>query len=139
MLNEDEYIKLLDRAFEQAPSLSSEKSDFEIPKVDSIVQGNKTIIRNLSQIADKARRSPGDIAKYLSKEFGVPVGIEDQRLVLNGKFSNDDIEKRMHRYFDVYVICRECGKPDTHLEGAGRGMFFMVCEACGARYGIKNY
>ena len=139
MLNEDEYIKLLDRAFEQAPSLSSEKSDFEIPKVDSIVQGNKTIIRNLSQIADKARRSPSDIAKYLSKEFGVPVGIEDQRLVLNGKFSNDDIEKRMHRYFDVYVICRECGKPDTHLEGAGRGMFFMVCEACGARYGIKNY
>ena len=107
--------------------------------MDSIVQGNKTIIRNLSQIADKARRSPSDIAKYLSKEFGVPVGIEDQRLVLNGKFSNDDIEKRIHRYFDVYVICRECGKPDTHLESAGRGMFFLVCEACGARYGIKNY
>jgi translation initiation factor 2 subunit 2 len=30
------------------------------------------------------------------------------------------------------VLCPVCGSPDTHLEKEKR-MWFMVCEACGAR------
>jgi translation initiation factor 2 subunit 2 len=138
-LNDNEYSALLDRAFSKLPSLAAEHSDFVIPSVDSIVQGAKTVIRNISAIADKARRNVSDISRYLSKELGVPVGIEEQRLVLNGRFSTEDLNARIKRYFEVYVICRECHKPDTHLEGAGRGMFYLVCEACGARYAVKNY
>ncbi|MCL4371808.1 translation initiation factor IF-2 subunit beta [Candidatus Marsarchaeota archaeon] len=130
---------MLDRALSKLPVLETEKSDFVIPKVDSIVQGNKTIIRNIGAIADKARRNVQDIARYISKEFGVPVGMEEQRLVITGRFSADDLDKRIARYFEIYVICRECHKPDTHLENAGRGMFYIVCEACGARYGVKSY
>ncbi|MCL4411477.1 translation initiation factor IF-2 subunit beta [Candidatus Marsarchaeota archaeon] len=138
-MGDEEYNALLDRAFSKLPSLAAEHSDFVIPTVDSIVQGAKTIIRNISAIADKARRNVGDISRYLSKELSVPVNMEEQRLVLNGRFSTDDLNARMKRYFEVYVICRECHKPDTHLEGASRGMFYLVCEACGARYGVKNY
>ncbi len=104
-----------------------------------MVQGNKTIIRNMAQIADKARRQVQEIARYLSKEFGVPVSMEEQRLVMTGKFSPEELNKHIARYFEIYVICRECHKPDTHMESAGRGMFYIVCEACGARYGVKNY
>jgi translation initiation factor 2 subunit 2 len=138
-LSDEEYTKLLDRAFQKAPSLATEVSDFKVPKIDLIVQGNKSIIRNITVIADKARRSPNDIARYVSKELAVPVNIEEQRLIISGKFREDDLNKRMDKYFEVYVICRECHKPDSHLEIAGRGMFNFVCEACGARYGIKSY
>ncbi|HUC38508.1 MAG TPA: translation initiation factor IF-2 subunit beta [Candidatus Acidoferrum sp.] len=138
-MSDEEYMKLLDRAFSKAPNLASESSDFVIPKVDSLVQGNKTILRNLGVISDKARRDPKEIARYISKELGVPVSIEEQRLAISGKFQGSDLDKRIQRYFEVYVICKECHKPDTKLEGAGRGMFYLVCEACGSRYGVKNY
>ncbi|MGC8680113.1 MAG: translation initiation factor IF-2 subunit beta [Candidatus Micrarchaeia archaeon] len=138
-MNDDDYKKLLDAAFEKLPKLSIDVSDFKIPVVDSIMQGNKTTIRNLYSIADKARRDPKDIARYLSKELGVPASIEDQRLVLNGKFQSTDLNKKIEKYFNTYVICKECHKPDSHLEVAGRGMLTFVCEACGARYGLKSY
>jgi len=138
-MDDEEYKKLLDRAYEKMPKLSEDISDFKIPTVDSIIQGNKTIIRNLSFIADKARRPNTDISRYLGKEFGVPASIEEQRLILNGKFQNNELNNKIKKYFETYVICKECHKPDSHLEAAGRGMLTFVCEACGARYGIKSY
>lgn len=138
-MSDEEYMKLLDRAFSNAHSVASENVDFVIPKVDSLVQGNKTILRNLSVVADRARRDPKEIARYISKELGVPVSIEENRLAISGRFQAADLDKRMQRYFEVYVICKECHKPDTKLESAGRGMFYLVCEACGSRYGVKNY
>ncbi len=136
---DEEYLALLDRAFSKVPELSAAGSDFVIPKADAFNEGNKSIIRNIAAIADKARRKPDEIAKYMSKELAVPVNVEEQRMIINGKFSADDLDKKIRRYFEIYVVCRECGKPDTHLEGAGRGMFYLVCEACGARYGVKSY
>ncbi len=138
-MSDEEYMQLLDRAFSKAHIVSSESSDFVIPKVDSIVQGNKTIVRNIGIIADKARRDPKEIARYISRELAVPVGIDEQRMVISGRFQVADMDKRIQRYFEIYVICRECHKPDTRLEGAGRGMFYLVCEACGSRYGVKHY
>ncbi len=138
-MSDEEYERLLDRAFSKMPKLAEAVSDFKIPAVDSLIQGNKTIIKNLSALADRARRNPDDIARYVSKELAVPVGVEDQRLVISGKFTPDDLNRRMQRYFEAYVLCKECHHPDSHLEVAGRGMFYFVCEACGARYGIKSY
>lgn len=138
-MEDSEYIAILDRAFSKAPELSEAKQDFSIPKVDSFVEGTKTIIRNITAIADTARRNIDEIARYLSRELAVPVNASEQRLVISGKFSNEELEKKINRYFELYVICKECGKPDTHLEIAGRGMFYLVCEACGARYGVKSY
>ncbi len=137
-MTDEEYTALLDKAFSKLPGLTKERSDFVIPTVDAMVQGTKTIIRNLAGIADTARRPPEEIARYLSKELAVPVSIEEQRLVLGSKFPSDELDKRVKKYFEVYVVCKECHKPDTHLEAAERGMY-LVCGACGARYWVKNY
>ncbi len=136
--NDEEYMRLLERAFSEMPSLSASREDFTIPKAEMFTQGNKTIIRNFFAIADKARRKPEDIARYISKELGVPVSIEEQRLVINGRFQQDVIDGKIVKYFETYVICKECHKPDTHLESAERGLY-LVCEACGARYWVKGY
>ncbi len=138
-LDDKEYMRLLDVAFSKLPSPSAATSDFAIPTADVLVQGNKTFIRNIASIADKARRKQEDIARYLSRELAVPSGIEAQQLMISGRFSAEEINKHVRRYFEVYVVCAECHKPDTRLERAGRGMLYLVCEACGARYGIKSY
>ena len=135
---EDEYRSLLDSAFAKLPILSSEKTDFVIPKVEALAQGAKTIIRNIAAIADTARRKPEEVARYLSKELSAPANIDEQRLMISGKFTGEDLDRRIAKYFETYVICKECHKPDTHLENADRGMY-LVCEACGARYWVKNY
>ncbi len=132
------YEQLLDRAFAQLPSLAAEKSDFKVPEVDSIIQGSKTIIRNFSQIADAARREEVDISKYLSKELAAPVSLGEQKLTISTKVQNAVLNDKVKKYFDAYVICKECHKPDTHIEGSERGYETLVCEACGARYTVKR-
>ncbi len=133
-----DYERLLDRAFASVPELANENVDFKIPQVDSIVQGSKTILRNFSQIADVARRNPADIAKYLSKEFAAPASTDDQKLTINARVQQQVLNERIKKYFEVYVVCRECHKPDTHIEETSRGYVTLVCEACGARYTIKR-
>ena len=132
------YEQLLDRAFAQLPSLAAEKSDFKIPEVDSIVQEAKTIIRNFSQIADVARREQDDIAKYLTRELAAPVSVGDQKLTISTKVQAGVLNDKIRKYFQTFVICKECGKPDTHIEGTQRGYETLVCEACGARYTVKR-
>ena len=65
---EEQYVELLDRAFSKLPSLSAERSDFVIPKAEVMSEGVKTIIRNVAQIADRARRGEEEIARYVSKD-----------------------------------------------------------------------
>ncbi len=130
---------MLDRAFSKLPILSEEKSDFQIPQVDSLVQGNKTLIRNIDQIAGKARRGKDEIAKYLTKELAAPVSISGQNLDISAKVNISTLNEKIKRYFEMYVICKECHKPDTHVEGRDRGYIKIACEACGARYTVKSY
>jgi translation initiation factor 2 subunit 2 len=138
ILLDSSYEQLLDRAFAQLPSLAAEKSDFKIPEVDSIIQGNKTIIRNFSLIAGMARRDENDIAKYLSKELAAPVNVDAQKLTISAKVQSAPLNDKVKKYFETYVICKECHKPDTHIEGTERGYETLVCEACGARYTVKR-
>ena len=58
-------------------------------------------------------------------------------MVISGRFNPDDINRKITRYFELYVICKECKKPDTKLVQAEKGLY-LVCEACGARYWIKS-
>ncbi|MGC8478536.1 MAG: translation initiation factor IF-2 subunit beta [Candidatus Micrarchaeia archaeon] len=138
-MEDKEYEKLLDRVYSKISSLSSANVDFVIPKAETLMEGSKTILTNIAVIADKARRDSADIARYLSKELSVPVSLEKQRLIINGRFSDQDLSAKIKKYFETYVICKECHKPDSHLESAGRGMLYFVCEACGARYAVKSY
>ncbi len=140
MLNLDsEYEKLLDRAFTKLPSLSAETVDFKIPVADTIIQGTKTVIKNFSQIVDVARRDKSEIAKYLTKELAAPVSVEDPRLIISAKVNADALNSKIKKYFETYIICKECHKPDTKVVSYSRGFLTIVCEACGARYTIKHY
>ncbi len=134
-----DYFQLLDKAFAELPGLSVERSDFQIPEADSLIQGSKTIVKNIDQIADKARRSKEEIAKYLTKELAAPVSIGEHSMEISARVQAQELNTKIRRFFETYVICKECHKPDTRIREHDRGYVTIGCEACGARYTVKSY
>lgn len=133
------YETLLHRAFASLPHLSEENVDFKIPEADAIIQGSNTIIRNFKQIADVARRPKEEIETYLTKELAAHINNEQQGVVISARITNAVLKNKIEKYFQTYVVCKECHKPDTHTESISRGFMTLICEACGARYTVKYY
>ncbi len=126
-----DYDALLERAKKQLPESVLVKERFEIPVLRSIIVGNRTFIKKFTDVCDYIRRDPKHLLKFLAKELGTQGEIEGGDAVFQGKFSNAVINKKFERYVKDYVLCHECGKPDTKLFKEGRIMM-LKCEACGA-------
>ncbi|VVC00272.1 Translation initiation factor 2 subunit beta [uncultured archaeon] len=132
----DDYEKLLDKARGALPDKTQAFERFESPRVESFLQGSKTIIRNFDAILQKIRRPPEMVAKYFSKELAVPVTIEGSKLVLNGKFYERNLSDKLQAFVDAAVICKECKRPDTKIIDKD-GIKTLSCEACGARAPVR--
>lgn len=136
-MSEQNYKDLLKRAREQLPEKIFEKSRFEPPKPDAVIEGNRTFIKNWHQIATALHRDENHILKFLTKELATSANIEGQRAVFSGKHFRGTMIDLFNRYIREYVICPECEKPDTVLIKEDR-INFLVCEACGARTSVKS-
>lgn len=133
----EDYEKLLDRALEQVPKAVFESSRFQIPEAEVAIVGNRTILRNFRGIASALNREPEHLIKYLLRELGVAGNIEGTQAIFQGKFLNTAVDERIRRYVEEFVLCRECGKPDTRLERHER-IYILRCEACGARASVRS-
>ena len=131
-----EYEKLLDNIYDNLPKKKDTGERFEIPKFEFFTEGNKTIVKNFKSVSDKIRRGPAMVSKYLSKELAVPVEVRDERLIIQRKIRGEMLNKKLEEYITKFVICKECGKPDTHIEDVGR-VHTLICEACGARTPVR--
>ncbi|MBU7043325.1 MAG: translation initiation factor IF-2 subunit beta [Theionarchaea archaeon] len=131
------YENMLDRALSKLPEKVFEKSRFEIPKSDSFTMGNRTIIRNFQEIAQKMNRDPNHLMKFLSGELATSGNFESRGAVFQGRFSQYQINEKIEKFATTYVLCHECGKPDTRLVKEGR-ITFLQCEACGARHSVRS-
>ena len=131
------YMELLDRAYSQLPEKVFKSDRFEIPRVESFIEGNRTFFVNFKSIATTLRRDESHIMKFLFKELGTPGYVEGSRLVLQSKVPNKLLQDRINKYVKEYVLCWECGKPDTHITTI-QGVRTLVCEACGARRPVRQ-
>jgi translation initiation factor 2 subunit 2 len=131
------YGEMLDRALSKLPEKVFEKSRFEIPKSDSFTMGNRTVVRNFQEIAQKFNRDPDHLMKFLSGELATSGNFESRGAVFQGRFSSRQINEKIVKYANAYVLCHECGKPDTRLYREGR-IVFLQCEACGARHSARS-
>ncbi len=132
-----DYMKLLKRANDLKPKSLTSGERFEPPEADIIYSGNKTIIVNFGKIASVVRREKKHIAKYLFKELAAPGDISGNELIILSKLPRSMIRKKLESYMKEYVICPQCGKPDTKIIKEG-GMVYLKCEACGAKKFIKK-
>ena len=113
------------------------KERFEIPKVLGHMQGNRTIISNFLQIASNLRRDVEHLLKYVLKELATPGEIKKSgALILGTKVPASRINEKIRQYANGFVLCFECGKPDTKIEREG-DLSYMKCTACGAKNIVK--
>ena len=132
-----DYKKLLEKARKQLPESISTKERFEIPKVRGHIQGNKTIISNFGNIANVLGRDVNHILKYILKELATPGEIKQKAVIIGSKISASRINQKIQQYAEEFVLCKECGKPDTKLMKEGN-FSFIQCTACGARHPVRT-
>lgn len=131
-----EYEKLLKKARKEMPEVVFKKERFEIPKVKGHIQGNRTVVINFNQIAATLRIKPEHLLKYVLKELATPGDMKKKAVLLGTKVPASRINDKIRQYANEFVLCRECGKPDTQLTKDGK-MTNLRCAACGARYVVK--
>lgn len=134
---EFDYSKLLSRGREKLPEKVFETSRFEPPEASVLIQGNKTYISNLTQIAEYLRRNIEHVIKFISNELATFIIMEGKRAVLTGKFSGKLVNEKLQKYIREFVICPECKKADTKIVREGR-ISSIKCIACGAKHPIRT-
>ncbi|MBI2136753.1 translation initiation factor IF-2 subunit beta [Candidatus Woesearchaeota archaeon] len=132
-----EYEELLQKARKLLPENTLKTERFEMPKIRGHIQGNKTIISNFQQIASTLRRPVEHLLKYVLKELATPGELKSAGLILGTKVGAARINEKIAEYTKDYVLCKECGKPDTKVIMEG-DFNFLKCTACGAKHSIKG-
>jgi len=127
-----DYEDGLDRALERTPEIEGEDSRFEIPEPEVRQEGNATVVENFQSVADRLGRDPEAVLKGLQSELGTNAGIDESgRARLTGAFDRGRVADAIEAYTEAFVLCPECGLPDTGL-GTERGAEVLRCDACGA-------
>jgi len=126
-----EYKDLLDKAYLSIPQKALEHARFELPKADSMIQGKKTIVKGFSILMKDIRRDEKHFLKFLTKETGAPITKTNNNLTISGKVSGMQLNKLIGSYFEQFILCPECKKPDTKIISE-HGQKQLKCEACGA-------
>jgi len=132
----ENYEELLNDAYSKIKK-SESKDRFEIPKIEGHFEGKKTILTNFFQIASYTRRNPEHFQKFILRELAASGQKDGDRLVLNMTVPSAKINQKVEQYVKEFVLCKECGKPDTELSKEDR-MSFVKCLACGAKHSVRN-
>ena len=134
----DDYESLLKKAEEELPENISGSERFVLEKVKGHLEGNKTVLANLKQIAKALHRDENHLLKYLLRELATPGKYEKgDRAILGTKVAASIINKKIKKYASEYVFCSECNKPETTLVEE-KGITYLKCQACGAKKPVKN-
>ncbi|MDD5192724.1 MAG: translation initiation factor IF-2 subunit beta [Candidatus Nanoarchaeia archaeon] len=131
------YEKLLEQAYKEIKPIKASSERFEIPKIEGHLEGNKTILTNLPQIASYLRRDINHLLKFLLKELASSGKMHGSQLILQTKIQSSKINEKIKQYADEFVICRECKKPDTELT-KDKEFLFVHCLACGAKHSVRS-
>ncbi|MBI2647266.1 translation initiation factor IF-2 subunit beta [Candidatus Woesearchaeota archaeon] len=132
-----DYKNMLKEVVSNLPESVFIRERFEVPKVLGHIQGNRTIISNFLQIASMLRRNVNHLLKYILKELATPGEIKKSgALILGTKIPASRINEKVRQYANEFVLCLNCGKPDTKIEKEGE-LKYMKCIACGAKNIVK--
>jgi translation initiation factor 2 subunit 2 len=132
---EKDYKTMLDRAYEEVPEQVESYERWTVPRSDVRIVGRRTVIMNFKEIADYFGRDPEHLLKFLSGEMATLPRFDGARAIFQGRFRADSIRNLLEVYATKYVVCPVCKRPDTQIVREKR-LYFLQCEACGARSSI---
>ncbi len=128
-----DYEKMLDRGIEETPDIVGGSDRFDVPEPDIRQEGHSTVFENFQSVVDKLDRRENHLLKFLQNDLGTSANIdESNRARLTGEFDTDRIAEAVEAYTEQYVLCSECGLPDTNLQRE-QGAEILQCDACGAQ------
>jgi translation initiation factor 2 subunit 2 len=131
------YEQLLKKARDSLPKDIHKKARFEIPNIESFVQGNVTNVTNFSQVSKYLNRDPKHMMKFFLREIATSGNLSGTKAVFTGKFPRHILQKKLEAYINEFVRCKECGHADTKLVKEER-LMFMTCMACNAKSPVRR-
>ena len=131
-----EYEQLLEEAYRNVKVAESVGCGrFEVLKVKGHHEGVRTVISNFAQIVACIRRRSEHFLKFLGRELASQSEVSGDRLILSRRLTSKEINEKIERYVNRFVLCPKCKKPDTELSEEG-GKTFLRCLACGEKYEV---
>ncbi len=128
-----DYEDMLDRGISETPDIEAASSRFDVPEPEIRQEGNTTVVENFQAIGDTLGRSEDHLLQFLQNDLGTSAHIDESgRGRFTGEFRASRIADAVEDYTTAFVICPECGLPDTTFE-RDQGALVLRCEACGAR------
>lgn len=131
------YDDQLERALADTPDEKDMTSRFDVPDPNVRQEGSSTVYENFQETLNQLDRAENHVLKFLQNELGTSAQIDERgRARFTGEFNQRRIEDAIDEYAEKFVLCPECGLPDTRLEQED-DTEMLRCEACGSRTAIN--
>jgi translation initiation factor 5 len=103
-------------------------------KIEGKGNGIKTVIVNLSSVAQSLARPPAYVIKYFGFELGAQTNTNpsDDRWIINGAHDASKLQDYLDGFISRFVLCKKCKNPETDVN-VKDGHIMLDCKACGQR------
>jgi translation initiation factor 5 len=112
---------------------------YQMSLVETTVKGHgngtKTVISNIEAVAKALGRPPAYICKFLGVEVGAQttIDVKNNRYIVNGEFDATRFQDLLDGFIKKFVLCPQCGNPETKLRVTSKKLIESKCIACGHR------
>jgi len=103
-------------------------------KIEGRGNGIKTVIPNITELANSLHRTPAEVNKFFGCELGAQTSYsgDNDRAIVNGAHNDVSLQCLIHKYVELFVLCPQCGLPETEYK-IKNGCIFHKCAACGSK------
>ncbi|EOO02728.1 putative eukaryotic translation initiation factor 5 protein [Phaeoacremonium minimum UCRPA7] len=103
-------------------------------KIEGKGNGIKTVVVNLSSVAQSLARPGAYLIKYFGFELGAQTNIDppDDRWIINGAHDAAKLQDYLDGFISKFVLCKKCKNPETDVN-IKDGRIILDCKACGQR------
>lgn len=111
---------------------------YKMEKLQSKIEGKgngiKTVIVNLSSVANSLARPGAYVIKYFGFELGAQTNSNpaDDRWIINGAHEASKLQDYLDGFINKFVLCKKCKNPETEVV-IKDGHIVLDCKACGQR------
>ncbi|KAI9659409.1 MAG: hypothetical protein M1821_001667 [Bathelium mastoideum] len=108
-------------------------------KIEGKGNGIKTVVANLSSVANSLARPPSYIIKYFGFELGAQTNNNpnDDRWIINGAHDAGKLQDYLDGFINRFVLCKKCKNPETDVN-IKDGRISLDCKACGQRSDVDG-
>ncbi|KAK3494972.1 eukaryotic translation initiation factor 5 [Neurospora hispaniola] len=107
-------------------------------KIEGKGNGIKTVVVNLSSVAQSLARPGGYLIKYFGFELGAQTNIDppDDRWIINGSHEAAKLQDLLDGFIAKFVLCKKCKNPETVVQIKDEKIT-LDCKACGQRSKVE--